>query len=199
MDILKDSIRSGVYSEHECIYVVDDEFGIESNEDGPIRFSNVTENSKITIAVGEPILRKSMKERAKQKNMQLASVISRHAFISPSAKLGVGVIIAPFVSVQAEANIDENVAVNTQAIIGHHVLLRSDTVISSQVNLGGGALIEQQSYVGMGAVILEKVSIGRETIIGAGSVVYKDIPDDVIALGNPARVARKNESKKVFR
>jgi acetyltransferase-like isoleucine patch superfamily enzyme len=51
----------------------------------------------------------------------------------------------------------------------------------------------------MGAVILEKVSIGRETIIGAGSVVYKDIPDDVIALGNPARVARKNESKKVFR
>ena len=50
----------------------------------------------------------------------------------------------------------------------------------------------------MGALILEKVSVGSESIVGMGSVVYRDIPDGVIALGNPARVARKNEDKKVF-
>jgi len=43
-----------------------------------------------------------------------------------------------------------------------------------------------------------EVKIGDSSIIGMGSVVYKDIPDEVIALGNPARVARKNEDKKVF-
>ena len=40
--------------------------------------------------------------------------------------------------------------------------------------------------------------IGKSSIIGMGSVLYNDVPDNVIALGNPARVVQKNEKQKVF-
>ncbi len=43
------------------------------------------------------------------------------------------------------------------------------------------------------------ISIGSNSIVGMGSVVYNDIPDGVIALGNPARVARPNQIKKFLR
>jgi len=45
-------------------------------------------------------------------------------------------------------------------------------------------------WVGAGALILPGVRIGSRTVIGAGSVVARDIPDDVLAVGNPCRVVR---------
>lgn len=72
-------------------------------------------------------------------------------------------------------------------------------MISSQVNVGGASTIGAGSYIGMGALVKEGVRIGSNSIIGMGSVVYGDIPDDVIALGNPARVARPNSDRKVFK
>ena len=57
---------------------------------------------------------------------------------------------------------------------------------SSPINIGNDVLI------GMRSLILKGVSIGDRTIIGAGSVVTKDIPNDCIAAGNPAKVIKRN-------
>lgn len=50
--------------------------------------------------------------------------------------------------------------------------------------------IGDDSFIGIGAIILPGVRIGKEVIIGAGSVVTKDIPDHCIAVGNPAKVIK---------
>lgn len=50
--------------------------------------------------------------------------------------------------------------------------------------------IRQGAWIGAGAVILPGVTVGRNSIVGAGSVVTKDVPDNAIAAGNPARVKR---------
>ena len=51
--------------------------------------------------------------------------------------------------------------------------------------------------IGAGAIILPGITIGDNTVIGAGSVVTKDIPANVVALGNPCKVLREiNESDK---
>jgi maltose O-acetyltransferase len=54
--------------------------------------------------------------------------------------------------------------------------------------------LEENVFVGEGSIILKGVSIGRNSVIGAGSVVSSSIPADVIAAGNPARVVRELES-----
>ena len=50
--------------------------------------------------------------------------------------------------------------------------------------------IEECVWVGAGAIILPGVTIGKNSVIGAGSVVTKDIPANVVAVGNPCRVMR---------
>ena len=77
----------------------------------------------------------------------------------------------------------------TVVTAGHPVLpeLRKETFLqfNKDVHIGEGA------WIGAGAVILPGVTVGKWSVIGAGSVVTRDIPDGVVAYGNPCRVARK--------
>ena len=52
--------------------------------------------------------------------------------------------------------------------------------------------IEDNVWIGGGAIILPGVTIGKNSVIGAGSVVTKDIPSNCVAVGNPCRVTKKN-------
>lgn len=54
-----------------------------------------------------------------------------------------------------------------------------------KVSIGGG------SYIGINAVIVGNVKIGNHCVIGANSVVTKDVPDYCVAVGSPARVIKK--------
>ncbi|HIZ20455.1 MAG TPA: sugar O-acetyltransferase [Firmicutes bacterium] len=67
-----------------------------------------------------------------------------------------------------------------------HPVLRSK---QAQYNLP--VFIENNVWIGAGAVILPGVRIGENSVIGAGSVVTKDIPKNVVAVGNPCRVLRE--------
>jgi maltose O-acetyltransferase len=55
---------------------------------------------------------------------------------------------------------------------------------------GAPIVIGSDVWVGSGALILPGVTVGSRTVIGAGSVVTRDLPDDVLAVGNPCRVLR---------
>lgn len=57
--------------------------------------------------------------------------------------------------------------------------------------------IEDRVWIGTGAIILPGVTVGEGSVIGAGSVVTKDVPSGVVAVGNPCRVLREiNENKR---
>ena len=60
-------------------------------------------------------------------------------------------------------------------------------------------LIREYAWVGAGATILPGVCIGRHAIVGAGSVVTKDVPDHAVAVGNPAKVIKMLDKEKNFR
>ena len=164
-----------------------------------IGLDDATPGSLVSIAVGEPEIRHGLHKKALQAGLRLASIISPSAFVSPLATLGDGVIIAPFCSIQARARIGENVLVNTAAIVGHDAFVDSDSVLSFTVNLGGATQVGSRSYLGMGALVRERLSIGHSTIVGMGSVVCADVPDEVVCVGNPAKVSCRNTSKRVFK
>jgi len=91
------------------------------------------------------------------------------------------------------------VALNVQAIIGHDIVIGEHSVISSMVNVGGACRVGARSYVGMGVQLIQGLKLGADVIVGMGSVVFANIPDEMIALGNPARPMRKNVDKRVFK
>jgi acetyltransferase-like isoleucine patch superfamily enzyme len=92
-----------------------------------------------------------------------------------------------------------NVLINNSSIIGHDVEIGINSVVSSMVNLGGSSKVGDNSYVGMGSQIKEGVTIGDNVIIGMGSIVTSDIPNNVIAMGYPAKVLKENISRSIFK
>lgn len=59
--------------------------------------------------------------------------------------------------------------------------------------------IESGVWIGAGAIILPGITIGENSVIGAGSVVTRDVPANVVAVGNPCRVMREiNEKDKIY-
>jgi sugar O-acyltransferase (sialic acid O-acetyltransferase NeuD family) len=154
---------------------------------------------EVVIATGEPVVRIKLKEKLLSNGVKLGRVIDPSVIISPTAKLGAGVIITSDCIVASSAIIGENVAINVKSIVGHDIILADDIVVSSMVNIGGGCKIGAGTYLGMGCLIKEGLEVGDEVIIGMGSVVHHNIPSGMIALGNPARPMRMNIDKKVFK
>ena len=168
------------------------------------RFEEILEKKnsdqvEVVIASGEPEVRKLLAEKVCQVGFQLANLMDPSTSYGKSFQLDPGVIIAPLCSIQSEAILKRNSAVNTMSIIAHDVTVGENTVVSSMVNIGGSCIIGDNSYLGMGVLIKEGIKIGNNSIVGMGSVVHKDIPDGVIALGNPARPMRENVDKRVFK
>lgn len=153
---------------------------------------------EVVIAQGEPVHRETLYGKLSQCGIRLGRVVDPSAIVSPYASVGEGVVLTAFCSVAADAKVGNNVAVNVQAIIGHDVVVGDHTVISSMVNLGGGTRVGTATYIGMGSQVKEQLRIGDRSIVGMGSVVHHDLGDDLIALGNPARAMRKNETRRVF-
>lgn len=77
---------------------------------------------------------------------------------------------------------------------GGHDYSRSDIPISEQAKHHIGIRIDKNCWLGAGAKIFDGVSIGEDTVIGAGAVVIRDIPSFSIAAGVPARVVKSRKN-----
>ncbi len=156
-------------------------------------------NTEFIIANGEPKARKEIAESLRASNASMGRLIDGSSILVESARVEEGVVVTPFCSISSSAILSSNCCINTMSIIGHDVQIGKNSVVSSMVNMGGASILGDNSYIGMGALIKDGVKIGSNSIIGMGSIVYSDVPDGVIALGNPARVARHNTEQKVFK
>lgn len=85
------------------------------------------------------------------------------------------------------------IAAYVYIIGGGHDYSRVDIPISEQEKPSHGIKIEKNCWIGAGAEVFDNVTIGEDTIIGAGAVVSKDIPAFSIAAGVPARVAKSRK------
>lgn len=98
----------------------------------------------------------------------------------------------------------EGVAIEDNVFVGHGVTFTNDAFpratnadgtlqTSADWNLQP-TIVRKGASIGSGATILCNLSIGENAIVGAGSVVTRDVPPNVIVAGNPARVLRALES-----
>ena len=154
---------------------------------------------EVVIASGEPGLRATLRMKLQQRGLQLGRLVDATAIVSQPESLADGVVISQHCSVSRDARLGCNVSVNAMSIVGHDVVVGEDSVISSMVNIGGKTVIGRNTYIGMGALVKDQVRIGDGVIVGMGSVVFNDLPDNVIALGNPARPMRPNLEQRVFK
>ena len=142
------------------------------------------------------------------RNVKLSQFINLYG-----CEIGDETKVGAFVEVQKNARIGsrckisshtfvcEGVTIEDHVFIGHGVMFINDTYPRA-ANPDGGlqteadwkvekTLVKKGASIGSGSTILSKVTIGENAIVGAGSVVTKDVPANVIVAGNPARFLRK--------
>lgn len=119
------------------------------------------------------------------------SVIDPSSFVSRTAEVGKGTVIFPNCYVGMNAKIGNMVFCLSGAIINHDDILEDYVTITSGVTLAGSVRVEESTYVGQSATIRQLLTIGRESMIGMGSVVVKDVPPSSLMMGNPARRIRE--------
>ena len=90
--------------------------------------------------------------------------------------------------------ISDDVMISAGTIISHHTSVLSNVFISFGVNIGACVIIAKKSYIGIGATIMTGVKyVGEDTVVGAGSVIIRDVPDGVTIVGNPGKIIKTKD------
>lgn len=154
--------------------------------------------AEVTVSLGEPAYKVMLRERVMQVGYRMANVIHPTAWISPTATIGNGVTMDYGVNVNADCTIGDGVSIMGFSAIGHDTIIEENTQISAGVLISGHCFVGRNTFIAAGVPVKEGISIGRDSIVGLGSVVLRDIPDNVIAMGNPARAMKHKDDQKVF-
>lgn len=157
------------------------------------------DDCEIIIGIGEPSIRSDLFQKVNGYAYRFATVIHPTSVVSSSSTVGQGVYIGPLSFISSNTVVSDNVLIQPHTLIGHDTRVGFSSVISPHASVAGACKIGERSYIALNATIGEKISIGDDSIIGMASCVNLDIPSEVIAIGCPARVVKKNENKRVFR
>ena len=153
-----------------------------------------TYEKSFTIGIGNPVLRYNLYLKFKSLGGTFVSTIS------PKAEIGFfgnqidnGVNIMTNTVLTTDIKIGKGVLINLSCTIGHDCIIEEFTELCPDVNISGNCKIGAFTFIGTNATILPNIKIGNNVIVGAGSVVTKDLPDNCVAIGIPAKVIKENQ------
>ena len=151
-------------------------------------------------------------------NVRLGENVKLGKFINLyGCSVGANTKIGAFVEIQKNASVGSNCKISSHSFICEGVTIEDDVFIGHGVMFindlfpratsGDGklqteadwkverTLVSKGASIGSGATILANVTIGKNALVGAGSVVTKNVPENAVVAGNPARIKRYIDAK----
>lgn len=162
---------------------------IDDGENDYPKFEDVKINNHIPIAfgIGNNSVRKKLLKKLLEYNFKILTLVHPSAIISPSTTLGIGTVVMPNVIINAKTIVGKACILNTGCIIEHENLIEDFVHLSPSVSLAGNVTIGYLSHLGINSCIIQGLNVGYNCVIGAGSVVTKNINNLKKAYGNPCK------------
>jgi sugar O-acyltransferase (sialic acid O-acetyltransferase NeuD family) len=139
------------------------------------------------VGIGDNKLRKRLYQQLALAGMLATVVVHPESIVSPKALVGRGSYVGAGAKLNILASVGEGVILNSGCIVEHECAIGNFVHIAPGAVLAGSVKVGDETFIGAGAVVKQGVRIGSNVTIGAGAVVLKDIPDNQVWFGNPAR------------
>ncbi len=141
----------------------------------------------VVNAIGDPVIKKEVIDRLEGSKNKYPVLIHPSVIYSDRVTIGEGSTICAGNIITVNIEIGKHVIVNLDCTIGHDAVIGDYSTILPSVNISGFVKTGECVNVGTGSAIIQGVSIGKNTVIGAGAMVVKDITESGTYVGIPAR------------
>jgi sugar O-acyltransferase (sialic acid O-acetyltransferase NeuD family) len=180
-DNYRDVFIDYIYIDKE--YRTEDEYeGIKITSD-----TNLLNDNYCVIPTFNRKLRNKWIELAESHNMEHFNLVHRDNFISKNIKLGKGNFIGPKNIIERDVVIGDFFICGFQNRIGHDSKIGKYCHVYVQSNIGGFNTIGDNVDICSSSATMEKIIIGDNSIIGLGAVVFRDVKENMVMIGNPAK------------
>ncbi len=160
-------------------------------------FSNFSRSDisgkNFAVAIGNNKIRFQIMNNILHNEGLLPTLIHPKAIISPSANIGMGVYIHSGAYIWTNADIGDFTIISPNTVIAHHTKVGRACLISTLCAVGALIVIKDNVTLGIGTTVITGVNrIGENVMSGGGSVIIKDVEDNSVIVGNPAKKIRDN-------
>lgn len=139
------------------------------------------------VAMGNPKWRKYYAEMFSSQGAHFYTYISPNAFINDTAIIGEGSYIASWCAISDNVSLGKHVLIHAFTSLGHDVQVYDYGTILTNVFMGGGAILGECSQMNPKSMIIPHKKIGNNAMVGANSVVIRNVKDGQSVYGNPAK------------
>jgi sugar O-acyltransferase (sialic acid O-acetyltransferase NeuD family) len=150
--------------------------------------NNYNEPICIALGIGNPATKEKIINRLSNSNIDFPTLIHPTVLLSQDEiSIGEGTIICAGNILTCNIKIEKFVTLNLMCTVGHDSIIEDYASFMPSVNISGEVVVHKAVYVGTGAKIINQLQIGKNTIVGAGAIVSKSLPENCTAVGIPAK------------
>jgi len=139
------------------------------------------------VGIGSPQARVAVTGRLAGAPVAWAVLVHPGATVGACVDVGAGSIIAAGARLSTNIVVGRHVQIDQNATVGHDCVLGDYIRLNPQACISGSVVVEEQALVGASATVLPGLRAGASSVIGAGSVVVRDVPASTVVKGVPAR------------
>jgi sugar O-acyltransferase (sialic acid O-acetyltransferase NeuD family) len=161
---------------------------------GKIEISEEKVSGKLfAIAIGNNKIRESIAGKILDCGGVLPSLIHSTVVISKQVSIGTGCFVHAQSFLWTKVSVADFCIISPQVVLAHHSEMLQSSFVSAGSNVGANIKIGQRAFIGIGSTLMTGINqIGSDSVVGAGSVVIKDVNNGVTVAGNPAKQIKKS-------
>lgn len=193
-----------VYAEYlkekyEILGFIDDDTNLHNTEINGIKvlgnfnylIVNLHKETNVFIPIGNNKVRVDLLNKVIASGFKTPNFIHTDTQIHPTVKLGRCIYILPGTHIMPFTEIKDFVLISMGVNIAHHTIIEQGCFFSQGVNVGASIHLKENAYCGIGSTIMTGVKeVGENSLIGAGAVIIKDVPDGATVVGNPGKIIK---------
>lgn len=149
--------------------------------------AEITAEVRYVIGIGLPKVRSEVALRPILGQRSGATLIHPAATIGPDVTLGAGCVVFAGARITTNVVIGQHVHLNQNATLAHDCAVGDSAGLNPMATVSGECVLGQQALIGAAAVVLRGLRIGAGAVVGAGACVVRDVPDNAVVKGVPAR------------